>query len=240
MDGFVGRRMALLCTSFLIMALVIIAVPASARNLPADNGVAVIGERNVTFNSMTGSCILKGPLESVGTVGKNSIVKSFTTQFDSYNQGLVSGTYNTTCTAGTISFAFTDATLTAWVTSSVSGKSGEEVTTVAKGDNVTLNATTNLNTLTGLTATIDLKLKNPSGVLIKSYAGVDFTSKDVSATGKVSANFSTTGLDTGTYTLSIETVKADCNGLDAEGAAIIRGNRARCNSQPQPDEHVRG
>ncbi len=206
--------------------------PANAGVSPADgrsignetNGTfAFIGERNLTFVDKNGTLIPEGYLKSAWDNSNiNIYVPNNGTTFDSIKASdLLPGSYAVTNLVGDektrVYFASTDELI---VKTRVCG---EYFSWVTRGGNITFDfeAYTKLNEINGsLNNTITYKLLGPNGVQLYVVNGVSLSDLNISGIENTSIEIDTTGLDLGTYTLSIKTDPDTNNGLDAEGPAV--------------------
>jgi hypothetical protein len=178
---------------------------------------AIIGETNLTFlngsaEPLLGSITMQGPTETAGGVEKDSTIMSFSNPMDSSGYPLVEATYKYwNATSQKWEVVFQKPRLEAFTTSP---EAGEKVTRVAQGDNITLEAETNLEII-GSQCKIDYKLSDPTGAIIVSVNGISLMSQPIDGSGNGKVEIDTTGLQVGSYKLSIETTSS-CE-LDAEG-----------------------
>ena len=211
--AIIGIAMA----AVIVVALMAMAPSVSARAVSADK-VIIIGEEVITFAGITGDGAVIGPIDDIGTTGKNSTVIPLnfatpdildTTEYE--NELVQAGylVYNAT-TSFTVYFnrpSFTLETLT-------TDGSGKEITSCVKGSSINLSVKTNLENIdTAASRDVDFKITDAKGVTR------DQENKELGDTGNVEINFD--GVDEiGEYTVYVKTVKDTCNGLDKSSASI--------------------
>jgi hypothetical protein len=239
----------LIAFSCIIVLMFIVIAPANAGVSPdkgrsignATNGtLAFIGEINLTFVDTNGTLIPEGYLTSDWPDSNIDILfPNNGSTFDSkLADSLRPGRYKVTDLVGvekTPRIVFKskyDLTI-------VDPKRGEKVT---KGDNITFEASTDLNWIKGLLSNyIKYKLIGPScpspGCI--NVSGVSLININVNETGNNLTTINTATLEMGTYTLSIETDPATNNGLDEEGPSVSFTVEARgITIKAEPTEEV--
>ncbi|MFV9677666.1 MAG: hypothetical protein ACNYVW_08460 [Methanosarcinales archaeon] len=230
------EKMVGLSAFILIILLVVLIAPANAGVSPtvgraigdAANASAFIGETNLRFVDGTGASIPSGKLKS--TWEGSNINIPFDTPFDSSSKAvkdnLIEGDYDVIVdNRKTTSVTFYSPANQLKVETKVNG---EDFSWVTRGGNITFNATTKLNMIKGMQPNnITYKLLDTQGVQMYAVHGKTLTNISVDSTGGTSIIINTTGLDIGTYTLSIETDPDTNNGLDAEGPSVSFDVRSR-------------
>ncbi|MFZ2071190.1 MAG: hypothetical protein WAV32_06305 [Halobacteriota archaeon] len=223
-------------SAFILILLFIIIMPAYAGVSPeegraigdkANGTAAIIGETNLRFVDNRSALIPEGDL-----INKENSDISFhfgpDKPFNSRDEKPPEGWYKVTDMNGmertSIFFDMPKLNVRTKVR-------GEEFKWVIRGDNITFEPITmNLglikSTLSNNTPNkFSYKLLDPRGVRLYKINGVPLTDINVSGIGERSID--TTGLDTGTYTLSIETDPDTNNGLDVEGPSVSFEVRAK-------------
>ena len=222
-------------TAVLISMFVLFA-PANAGVSPEEgkfignNGIAIIGETNLTFFNKSVYIIPYGTIRSTAEDTPIDPI-SFNGPFDSsrYEDELATtDEYEVTGPNGKIIVYFNPPELDVKVKID-----GVEVSRVTQGDNITFEADTNLWHITNLSwefwvfrgplpNNIIYKLIDPNGLQRRRVNGVSLRDIDVGFDygGKNSLTINTAGLELGEYTLSLETDPATNNGLDKEGPSI--------------------
>ena len=230
------EKMVGLSAFILIILLVVLIAPANAGVSPTvgraigdvANASAFIGETNLRFVDGTGASIPSGKLKS--TWEGSNINIPFDTPFDSSSKAvkdnLIEGDYDVIVdNRKTTSVTFYSPANQLKVETKVNG---EDFSWVTRGGNITFNATTKLNMIKGMQPNnITYKLLDTHGVQMYAVHGKTLTNISVDSTGGTSIVINTTGLDLGTYTLSIETDPATNNGLDVEGPSVSFDVRSR-------------
>ena len=218
----------LLAPAFIIFLMLI--MPANAGVSPdvgrsiGDNESAIIGETNLSFVDAKGNPIHGDlPTSYIRYIGKKQVdirIQPFGEPFDSSEEErLIEGDYEVTDGTNTTQIYFALPYLN--VKTMIGVDKVTEVIKVIKGNNITFKANTNLNTIIGpLPNYINYKLIDPRGVQLEEVDGVSLINIDVSKDGKNSTTINTANLETGEYTLRIETDPATNNGLDTEGPRI--------------------
>ena len=204
-----------------LVSLFVLSAPANAGVSPAvgryvgDNGTVIIGETNIRFVDHDGNLIRSGILES--TWGDSNINIPFSTPFDTTSEEvkskLTKGKYKVVGDNNKIIHVYFELPALS-VKTKVNGEDSEWV---IRGGNITFEAVTNLWVIAGpLPNTISYKLIDPLGRRLYEVNGVSMLNIEENKP----LTIDTSDLDTGTYTLSIETDPAANNGLDAEGPSI--------------------
>lgn len=209
-----------------LISLCAFCAPAHAGVSPDDgraigdvaNGTrAIIGETNLSFVNDTGVLIPSGKLKGTWEDSKPIWFPNEGNVFDSSTAAdLVDGEYNVIGDKGkTTTVDFELPTFFQDVPTEVNGYDFEWVT---RGGKITLNADTNLHEIRGPKPNnITYNLLDPRGVRVYEVNGVLLYDISVNGNGDNSSTINTTGMRTGTYTLSIETDPDTNNGLDTEG-----------------------
>jgi PGF-CTERM protein len=192
----------------------------------SSNATAIIGERGLKITDTGGkNPVTSGSIQGITGTSSETVAPIPLTGalVDTVGKGLVSGSYKVIDAGGVTqaNVTFVSPIMT------VQTKIGDDVvTSVAKGSEINLSATTNLyliNASVGnLSSTFDYKLTDPNGVEIdkggKNILGASISLKNVSveSAGKNTTILNTSGFTVGTYTLYIKTNKSTCNGLEAD------------------------
>jgi len=205
-----------------LVSLFVLSAPANAGVSPAvgryvgDNGTVIIGETNIRFVDHDGNLIRSGILES--TWGDSNINIPFSTPFDTTSEEvkskLTKGKYKVVGDNNKIIHVYFESPVLRVKTE----VNGEDFSWVTRGGNITFEAITNLWIIAGpLPNKISYKLIDPLGRRLYEVNGVSML--NIEENKPLTIN--TSDLDTGTYTLSIETDPATNNGLDAEGRPTV-------------------
>ena len=205
-----------------LVSLFVLSAPANAGVSPAvgryvgDNGTVIIGETNIRFVDHDGNLIRSGILES--TWGDSNINIPFSTPFDTTSEEvkskLTKGKYKVVGNNNKIIHVYFESPVLRVKTE----VNGEDFSWVTRGGNITFEAITNLWIIAGpLPNKISYKLIDPLGRRLYEVNGVSML--NIEENKPLTIN--TSDLDTGTYTLSIETDPATNNGLDAEGRPTV-------------------
>jgi hypothetical protein len=190
--------------------------PNTGRNITPGDSV-IIGETNLSFFNATGVFISEGVILS--NWADSHVVIPFNGFFDSsrYEDELLPGPY-------VIRVVDTDESSITFVSPKLnitSKVNGEEFGWVTRGGEITFNADTNMWIIAGsLPNNVTYKLLDPRGKQVSGVNGVSLSDINVSVTGLNTSTINTTGMRTGTYTLSIETDSNTNNGLDTEGPKV--------------------
>ena len=217
------------CVVVLTAALIsvfVLSAPANAGVSPDEgrvigyNGIAIIGETNLSFADEYGNIIPKGVIEGNEDKTYDVPPKNFNVSFNSqdYEDEIVPGEYKVVGAMNEtiIYFVLPDLGVTTKV------RSDEPFFWVIRGDNITFEANTNLEIIEGPQRNnITYKLLDPDRFPLAVVSGVSLSDISVGIDGKNSLTISTTGLELGEYTLKIKTDKWTNNGLDVEGPAVI-------------------
>lgn len=242
-----------IAVTLLLLACCALCAPVQAGVSPDDgkyvgnNGVVIIGETKVFFFNESEQIIPYGTIRS--TNPDIPVFISFNGPFDSssseYKIDLAkTDEYQVTGPNGRITVYFLPPELRA-----KTKVCGENFAWVKKGDNITLEANTNLWFITNLSRdflifkgplpnNITYKLLDPSGLQV--YVINDVTLRDIDVgfdyNGKNSITINTANLKTGIYRLLIETDPDTNNGLDAEGPEVsfeVRSKGVTMQVEPQ-------
>lgn len=219
------KEYLLVVSAFSLLLLFVFIAPVNAGVSPdegraiGDDETAIIGETNLRFVDNDGNLIPSGTLES--TWWESNINIRFRTPFDTtvsiVKDKLIEGKYKVVGDNGkniNVYFNLPDLHAKTKVC-------GEDFSWVTRGDNITFEADTYLEVITGsLPNNITYKLLDPQGVQIYTVNNVSLKDINVSYDGSNSTTINTTGLDIGTYTLCIKTDPATNNGLDEEGTPV--------------------
>ena len=207
----IGILMATIMLAFVMVAMV---PTGTAVHDVANGGAFIIGETNVSFNTtvwtLNGTLSLKGPTETVGSVGKNTTYKVFTTYLDTTTvEGLINAQYyvinGTTGEVITVSAAEPSFTL------KTKDLLGDTVTSISKDGSISISVQSNLDIINS-TTNVTVKITDPDGVK-RDISDVQLIggAKEVTFTGTDKV---------GEYTVWVKTAKTTCNGLDKESASI--------------------
>jgi len=205
-----------------LVSLFVLSAPVNAGVSPAvgryvgDNGTVIIGETNIRFVDHDGNLIRSGILES--TWGDSNINIPFSTPFDTTSEEvkskLTKGKYKVVGDNNKVIHVYFESPVLRVKTE----VNGEDFSWVTRGGNITFEAITNLWIIAGpLPNKISYKLIDPLGRRLYEVNGVSML--NIEENKPLTIN--TSDLDTGTYTLSIETDPATNNGLDAEGRPTV-------------------
>jgi PGF-CTERM protein len=185
-----------------------------------DNDFAIIGETNLSFVGSDGVLIPNGTLKGDWDFSIPIPFPNAGDVFDSSKEDdLVSGSYIVIGGNGatTTSVSFLEPKLN--VTPRVNN---EDFNWVTRGGEIILYADTNLNEILGSKPNnISYKLSDPQGRRVYEVNTIINPTRlsdiSVDGSGDYYLTINTTGMRTGTYTLSIETDPDTNNGLDEEG-----------------------
>ena len=245
-----------IAVTLILLACCALCVPAHAGVSPevgrsvgdATNGTtAIIGETNLSFVDSDGILIPTGTLKGDWENSKPIRFPNAGSVFDSSKEAyLDGGTYKVTGDNGgttTISFYFPtffphSVAKARDVPTQVNGYDFDWVT---RGGEITIKADTNLNEIRGpLPNVITYKLFDSRGARVYEVNGVPLSDISVDGSGGNSLTINTTGMRTGTYTLSIEIDPETNNGLDAESperSFEVRGRGVRI-VKPEQEERT--
>jgi hypothetical protein len=226
-----------------VIALGVSAAPAYAGVSPevgrtlSDNDYAIIGETNLVFVDSSGMPIPAGTLKGDWDY---SIPISFPNAGDVFDSSkedeLVAGTYNVIGDNGNITRVnFREPLL--GITPEVNDV---EFNWATRGGMINLYTETNLEYIEGPKPNnISIKLSDPRGVRIYEVNTIRLSDISVDSNGDSDLWINTTGMRTGTYTLSIETDPETNNGLDEDGPEISFEVRARGVRIIEPEQDER-
>ena len=212
--------------SILVMSAIGIALcllPASGNaGVSPDDGraigeqdFAIIGETNLIFVDSGGVLIPSGTLKGDWDFSIPIPFPNAGDVFDSSKEDdLVSGSYLVIGGNGattTVSFLEPKLNVTPRV-------NNEDFNWVTRGGEILLYTDTNLNEIRGTKPNnITYKLSDPQGRRVYEINTISLSDISVDSSGDYYLTINTTGMRTGTYTLSIETDPETNNGLDEEG-----------------------
>jgi hypothetical protein len=213
----------------------------------ATNGTtAIIGETNLSFVDSTGVLIPNGTLKGDWDNSKPIRFPNAGSVFDSSKEAYLNGgTYKVTGDNGrstTISFYFPtffpySVAKARDVPTQVNGYDFDWVT---RGGEITIKADTNLNEIRGpLPNIISYNLFDSRGARVYEVNGVPLSDISVDGGGGNSLTINTTGMRTGTYTLSIEIDPETNNGLDVKSPERSFEVRSRGVRIVKPDQEER-
>jgi hypothetical protein len=240
-----GVSWRVIAVAVILLTFCALCAPAQAGVNPdegkyvGNNGVVIIGERNLIFlnESWNPALMVSEYTIHTGTIKSlwegSSIIIPFAGSFDSsrHEDKLVEGNYGITGPNGDITVYFLSPEL------DVKVKTDDvEVTRVIHGEEITFEGSINLYYITALSWEYGLyywippgplpnyityKLIDPNGLQRRRVNGVSLTDIDVSNNSINSLKINTADLDElGVYTLSILTDPHTNNGLDKEGPAV--------------------
>jgi hypothetical protein len=250
-----GVSWGLLVVTVTVFSLWLLCVPVYAGVSPdvgrpigdARNGTtAIIGETNLTFVDSTGVIIPSGTLKGDWDNSKPIRFPNVGSVFDSSKEAyLDGGTYTVTGDNGkttTVNFYFPTffPYSTAKARDVPTQVNGYDFDWVTRGGEITIKADTNLYEIRGpLSNILTYKLFDPRGARVYEVNGVPLSDISVDGDGDNSLTINTTGMRTGTYTLSIETDPETNNGLDVESPERSFEVRSRGVRIVRPDQEER-
>ena len=183
------------------------------RDVESGN-VVIIGETNVSMVNLTIGQ-LKGPIENIGSIGRNSTQINFINSFDTNNQNLVNAGYymiNKSDNSNVIGSIYFNSPNLILITKNVEG---ENVESYVKNSDIYFDIRTNLEHIaTDVNQTVDIEIRDADDVK-RDILGVTLSN----ITGNANVVFN--GTDTiGEYTANIKTVESSCNGVEAKSEVV--------------------